>query len=134
LIGLSIDYHRLPVARGYPGHITTGSIAEFLIYVNLLSPGSRRPLAGLPCWCNEPSSQARINERPWTRKTDIVSRRMWNDIKGAYIVFDHVSFTYPDTSIQVLRDVCSASGRARRWPLSATPALAKVLRCCSRAF
>ncbi|TGD78589.1 ABC transporter ATP-binding protein [Hymenobacter wooponensis] len=86
------------------GTITTGSIAEFLIYVNLLT----WPVTALG-WTSSlvqraQASQARINEF-LDQKTDIVSRQNLElDIKGD-IVFDHVSFTYPDTGIQALRDV-----------------------------
>ncbi|WP_139925010.1 ABC transporter ATP-binding protein [Hymenobacter sp. DG01] len=86
------------------GTITTGSIAEFLIYVNLLT----WPVTALG-WTSSlvqraEASQARINEF-LHQQTDIVSRQNLElDIKGD-IVFDHVTFTYPDTGIQALRDV-----------------------------
>ncbi len=86
------------------GTITTGSIAEFLIYVNLLT----WPVTALG-WTSSlvqraEASQARINEF-MDQKTDIVSRQHIElDIKGD-IEFNHVSFTYPDTGIQALRDV-----------------------------
>ncbi|SNC77154.1 ATP-binding cassette, subfamily B [Hymenobacter gelipurpurascens] len=86
------------------GTITTGSIAEFLIYVNLLT----WPVTALG-WTSSlvqraQASQARINEF-LDQKTDIVSRQNLElDIKGE-ILFDHVTFTYPDTGIQALRDV-----------------------------
>ncbi|WP_303309612.1 ABC transporter ATP-binding protein [Hymenobacter sp. BT730] len=86
------------------GTITTGSIAEFLIYVNLLT----WPVTALG-WTSSlvqraEASQARINEF-LHQKTDIVSRQnVEKEIQGD-IVFDHVSFTYPDTGIQALRDV-----------------------------
>ncbi|TGE26566.1 ABC transporter ATP-binding protein [Hymenobacter metallicola] len=86
------------------GTITTGSIAEFLIYVNLLT----WPVTALG-WTSSlvqraEASQARINEF-MHQQTDIVSRQnIRREIQGD-IVFDHVSFTYPDTGIQALRDV-----------------------------
>ncbi|MCB2380199.1 ABC transporter ATP-binding protein/permease [Hymenobacter sp. BT635] len=86
------------------GTITTGSIAEFLIYVNLLT----WPVTALG-WTSSlvqraEASQARINEF-MHQQTDIVSRQnIEQEIQGD-IVFDHVSFTYPDTGIQALRDV-----------------------------
>jgi ATP-binding cassette subfamily B protein len=47
--------------------------------------------------------------------------RILSSSRGGDIEFNHdVSFTYPDTGIQALRDVSSASGRARRWLLSNT--------------
>ena len=86
------------------GTITTGSIAEFLIYVNLLT----WPVTALG-WTSSlvqraEASQARINEF-MNQQTDIVSRQnIEQEIQGE-IVFDHVSFTYPDTGIQALKDV-----------------------------
>ncbi|OUJ70251.1 ABC transporter ATP-binding protein [Hymenobacter crusticola] len=86
------------------GTITTGSIAEFLIYVNLLT----WPVTALG-WTSSlvqraEASQARINEF-LHQKTDIVSRQdIRQEIKGD-IIFDHVTFTYPDTGIQALKDV-----------------------------
>ncbi|UYZ62169.1 ABC transporter ATP-binding protein [Hymenobacter weizhouensis] len=86
------------------GTITTGSIAEFLIYVNLLT----WPVTALG-WTSSlvqraEASQARINEF-LNQKTDIVSRQNLEVELQGDIVFDHVSFTYPDTGIQALRDV-----------------------------
>jgi ATP-binding cassette subfamily B multidrug efflux pump len=86
------------------GTITTGTIAEFLIYVNLLT----WPVTALG-WTSSlvqraEASQARINEF-LDQKTDIISRHnVVREIQGD-IVFEQVSFTYPDTGIQALRDV-----------------------------
>ncbi|MGI4820588.1 MAG: ABC transporter ATP-binding protein [Janthinobacterium lividum] len=86
------------------GTITTGTIAEFIIYVNLLT----WPVTALG-WTSSlvqraEASQARINEF-LDEKTDIVSQRdVTREIEGD-IVFDHVSFTYPDTGIKALHDV-----------------------------
>jgi ATP-binding cassette subfamily B multidrug efflux pump len=86
------------------GTITTGSIAEFIIYVNLLT----WPVTALG-WTSSlvqraEASQARINEF-LDEKTDIVSRQNVAKPIAGDIVFDHVTFTYPDTGIQALRDV-----------------------------
>jgi ATP-binding cassette subfamily B protein len=86
------------------GTITTGTIAEFLIYVNLLT----WPVAALG-WTSSlvqraEASQARINEF-LHQKTDIVSRRNVEHVMQGDIVFDRVSFTYPDTGIEALKDV-----------------------------
>ncbi|WP_375419423.1 ABC transporter ATP-binding protein, partial [uncultured Hymenobacter sp.] len=76
----------------------------FLIYVNLLT----WPVTALG-WTSSlvqraEASQARINEF-LNEKTDIVSRQnIEREIQGD-IVFDNVSFTYPDTGIQALREV-----------------------------
>ncbi|MBC6608333.1 ABC transporter ATP-binding protein [Hymenobacter sp. BT188] len=86
------------------GTISVGSIAEFLIYVNLLT----WPVTALG-WTSSlvqraEASQARINEF-MNQKTDIISRQnVERDIQGD-IVFDNVSFTYPDTGIQALKNV-----------------------------
>jgi ATP-binding cassette subfamily B protein len=86
------------------GTITTGSIAEFIIYVNLLT----WPVTALG-WTSSlvqraEASQARINEF-LDEKTDIVSRQHISQEIAGDIVFDHVTFTYPDTGITALRDV-----------------------------
>jgi len=86
------------------GTITTGTIAEFLIYVNLLT----WPVTALG-WTSSlvqraEASQARINEF-LDQKTDIVSRQNLQHEMQGDIVFKNVSFTYPDTGIKALRDV-----------------------------
>ncbi|MBC3539627.1 ABC transporter ATP-binding protein [Rufibacter sediminis] len=84
------------------GSITPGVIAEFLIYVNMLT----WPVTALG-WTTSlvqraAASQQRINEFLNT-KTDIVSQQnLEKDIKGA-IVFDEVDFVYPDTGIHALK-------------------------------
>ncbi len=86
------------------GALTPGNIAEFLIYVNMLT----WPVTALG-WTTSlvqraAASQARINEFLDT-KSDLISREnIRRDIAGD-IVFENVSFTYPDTGIQALRDV-----------------------------
>ncbi|SMB82016.1 ABC transporter related [Hymenobacter roseosalivarius DSM 11622] len=86
------------------GTISVGSIAEFLIYVNLLT----WPVTALG-WTSSlvqraEASQARINEF-MHQKTDIISRQnVEREIQGD-IIFDNVSFTYPDTGIQALQKV-----------------------------
>ncbi|MFD1467539.1 ABC transporter ATP-binding protein [Hymenobacter caeli] len=86
------------------GTITTGTIAEFLIYVNLLT----WPVTALG-WTSSlvqraEASQARINEF-LDQKTDIVSRQNLEHEMQGDIVFDNVSFTYPDTGIRALHGV-----------------------------
>ncbi|WP_205500645.1 ABC transporter ATP-binding protein [Rufibacter psychrotolerans] len=84
------------------GSITPGVIAEFLIYVNMLT----WPVTALG-WTTSlvqraAASQQRINEFLNT-KTDIISQKnLEKDIKGA-IVFDQVDFVYPDTGIHALK-------------------------------
>ncbi|MFD2246623.1 ABC transporter ATP-binding protein [Pontibacter ruber] len=86
------------------GTITTGNIAEFIIYVNMLT----WPVTSLGWTASlvqrAAASQARINEFLHT-KTDIVSREnIIKPIEGD-IVFEHVDFVYPDTNIHALKDV-----------------------------
>ncbi|AKQ46967.1 ABC transporter [Rufibacter radiotolerans] len=84
------------------GSITPGVIAEFLIYVNMLT----WPVTALG-WTTSlvqraAASQQRINEFLNT-KTDIISQKdLEKDIKGS-IVFDEVDFVYPDTGIHALK-------------------------------
>jgi len=86
------------------GSLTFGNIAEFIIYVNLLT----WPVASLG-WTislvqRAEASQKRINEFLKT-KTDIIStRELEKEISGK-IEFDNVSFTYPDTGIQALKKI-----------------------------
>jgi ATP-binding cassette subfamily B protein len=86
------------------GSLTFGNIAEFIIYVNLLT----WPVASLG-WTSSlvqraEASQKRINEFLKT-KTDIVSEQnIQREIQGE-IEFQHVSFTYPDTGIQAIKNL-----------------------------
>lgn len=86
------------------GSLTFGNIAEFIIYVNLLT----WPVTSLG-WTSSlvqraEASQKRINEFLKTQ-TDIISEK---DLKRALvgkIEFDNVSFTYPDTGIRALKNI-----------------------------
>ena len=86
------------------GSLTFGNIAEFIIYVNLLT----WPVASLG-WTTSlvqraEASQKRINEFLSTR-TDIISeKRLVKELMGK-IEFKDVSLTYPDTGIRALRNV-----------------------------
>ena len=105
LIGLSVI---LTVYVGsvqvFNGDVSTGNIAEFIIYVNMLT----WPVTALG-WITSiiqraAASQKRVNEFLET-KTDIISRKnLEREIDGK-IVFDDVSFTYPDSGIQALKNV-----------------------------
>ncbi|MDN3549125.1 ABC transporter ATP-binding protein [Mucilaginibacter aquaedulcis] len=87
------------------GNITSGNIAEFIVYLNMLS----FPVISLG-WVTSliqraAASQKRINE--FLHETsDIESPKNVpaHIIKGA-IEFNNVSFTYPDTGIQALKNV-----------------------------
>lgn len=86
------------------GRLSFGNIAEFILYVNLLT----WPVASLG-WTSSlvqraEASQKRINEFLSTA-TDIVSEKnIERDINGK-IAFRDVSFRYPDTGIKALTDI-----------------------------
>ncbi len=88
----------------FKGNITAGNIAEFIIYVNMLT----WPVASLG-WITSiiqraAASQKRVNEFLQV-KTDIISEaNVRKEIKGN-IVFDQVSFVYPDSGIKALDHV-----------------------------
>lgn len=86
------------------GTLTFGKIAEFIIYVNMLT----WPVASLG-WTTSlvqraEASQKRINEFLNTT-TDIVSEeKLVRQIEGK-VEFSDVSFVYPDTGIQALKHI-----------------------------
>lgn len=86
------------------GTVTTGNIAEFVIYINLLT----WPVTSLG-WVTSiiqraAASQKRINEFLQTQ-TDIVStRNLEKEIVGS-ISFRNVSLRYPDSGIEALHKV-----------------------------
>lgn len=86
------------------GKISLGNIAEFLIYVNMLT----WPVTALG-WTisiaqRAAVSQGRINEF-LNQDIEIVSaRNLTTEIKGN-IEFDHVSLVYPDSGIVALNDI-----------------------------
>ncbi len=86
------------------GDLSFGNIAEFIIYVNLLT----WPVTSLG-WTSSivkraEASQKRINEFLET-PTNILSGNLpAREIKGK-IEFKNVSFTYPDTGIQALKNL-----------------------------
>lgn len=86
------------------GNLTFGHIAEFIIYVNLLT----WPVTSLGYTSSlvqrAEASQKRINEFLKTG-TDIISERdLVEEIKGK-VEFRNVSFTYPDTGIRALKNI-----------------------------
>ena len=85
------------------GHITAGNIAEFVVYVTQLT----FPVMSLG-WVTSliqraAASQKRINEFLHT-EPEIKSGQTEVQLKGN-IQFKNVSFTYPDTGIQALKNV-----------------------------
>lgn len=86
------------------GEITNGNIAEFVIYVNMLT----WPFASVG-WVTSlvqraAASQKRINEFLRTEPV-IVNGREEPDALEGRIEFENVSFTYPDSGIEALQDV-----------------------------
>lgn len=86
------------------GAITPGNVAEFVIYVNMLT----WPVTAIG-WVasiiqRAAASQKRINQFLDT-KPDIVSPHQEPFTLQGHVAFNHVSFTYPDTGIQALKDV-----------------------------
>ena len=91
----------LEVAKG---NITTGNIAEFIIYVNMLT----WPVTSIG-WIaslvqQAEASQERINELLHEKSTLVRSEVSAENLEGD-IKFDNVSFTYPDTGIEALKNI-----------------------------
>jgi ATP-binding cassette subfamily B protein len=86
------------------GNLTFGNIAEFIIYVNLLT----WPVTSLG-WTTSlvqraEASQKRINEFLKTKTNITTEKNLEKSIDGK-IEFRNVDFTYPDTGIRALRNV-----------------------------
>lgn len=105
LIGLStvitVYFGGVQVAKG---NITTGNIAEFIIYVNMLT----WPVTALG-WISSliqqaAASQKRINEF-LESKPEITNPVTAPKKLSGRIAFHNVSFVYPDTGIQALKNV-----------------------------
>ncbi|MGB4847036.1 MAG: ABC transporter ATP-binding protein [Saprospiraceae bacterium] len=88
----------------FDGRITTGNIAEFVIYINMLTwPVTAIGwIASIIQQANV--SQGRINEFMNSQPTIVNQGNYKGAVKGE-LVFDHVSFTYPDTGIKAIDDV-----------------------------
>jgi ATP-binding cassette subfamily B protein len=89
------------------GNLTFGNIAEFIIYVNLLT----WPVTSLG-WTTSlvqraEASQKRINEFLKTSNHIVSEKNVVRELQGK-IEFKNVSFTYPDTGIKALRDISFA--------------------------
>lgn len=86
------------------GTLTPGNVAEFIVYLNQLM----FPVMALG-WVTSliqraAASQKRINEFLRT-EPEIVSVNTRPHTIGGQITFNNVSFTYPDTGIEALKDV-----------------------------
>ncbi len=86
------------------GNITAGNIAEFIVYLNLLT----FPVISLG-WVTSlvqraAASQKRINEF-LHQQPEIISPNVPKKVINGQIEFNTVSFIYPDTGIQALKNV-----------------------------
>lgn len=86
------------------GDLTLGNIAEFIIYVNLLT----WPVTSLG-WTSSlvqraEASQKRINEFLKTANTLVSEKNLVREMEGK-IEFTNVGFTYPDTGIRALKKI-----------------------------
>ncbi|MEP3390183.1 MAG: ABC transporter ATP-binding protein, partial [Reichenbachiella sp.] len=86
------------------GELSTGNIAEFIIYVNMLT----WPVTALG-WITSiiqraAASQKRVNEFLHT-KNDIVSEKNVEKEISGDLIFENVKFTYPDSGIEALKGV-----------------------------
>ncbi|MEQ8479009.1 ABC transporter ATP-binding protein [Fulvivirga sp.] len=91
-------------AQVIEGTLTFGNIAEFIIYVNLLT----WPVTSLG-WISSiiqraAASQKRLNEFLKT-ENEIVSTHNKINVLDGKIVFDKVGFVYPDSGIRALDDI-----------------------------
>ncbi len=86
------------------GQITIGNIAEFIIYINLIT----WPIVSIG-WITTmiqraEASQVRLNEL-LRERSEIEFRADETPVSEASLSFDAVSYTYPDTGIDALREV-----------------------------
>ena len=86
------------------GVLTYGNIAEFIIYVNLLT----WPVTSLG-WISSivqraAASQKRINEFLYTKNDIISTESIQTKLRGK-VTFKNVGFTYPDSGIDALKNV-----------------------------
>lgn len=95
------------------GQIKAGTLVTFFSYVNMLM----WPVSSLGWTASliqrAIASQKRINEFLHHSPSVVDAGGIEKEIDGG-IVFDHVSFTYPDTGIQALKDVSFEMKRGQR--------------------
>jgi ATP-binding cassette subfamily B multidrug efflux pump len=86
------------------GNLSFGNIAEFIIYVNLLT----WPVTSLGYTSSlvqrAEASQKRINEFLKTSTNIVSEKNLVREINGK-VEFKNVSFIYPDTGIKALKDI-----------------------------
>ena len=98
------------------GHITPGNIAEFVIYVNMLT----WPVTAIG-WVasivqRAAASQKRINEFLDT-KSEVVSASVQAFEFNGQIEFDRVSFVYPDSGIKALDNISFKINPGENWAI-----------------
>ena len=105
LIGLSVVITiYVGATEVFAGRISTGNIAEFIIYVNKLT----WPVASLG-WITSiiqraAASQKRINEFLETKNDIVSTENIENEISGK-LTFENINFTYPDSGIQAIKNL-----------------------------
>lgn len=105
LVGLStIITVIIGVHQVRAGEISAGTIAEFILYVNMLT----WPVASIG-WVTSivqraAASQQRINEF-MNQQPEVVNPTLQQFSLKGELVFKHVSFTYPESGIEALHDV-----------------------------
>ncbi|MBS1625981.1 MAG: ABC transporter ATP-binding protein [Bacteroidetes bacterium] len=98
------------------GKITLGNIAEFIMYLNMLT----FPVSALG-WAVSLTQRAavsmdRINHFMSVQPTVLNDGGRMQDLKGT-IEFRHVDFVYPDTGIHALKDVSFFIPQGQRWAI-----------------
>ena len=105
LVGLSTAFLIwIGAEKVIAGSLSLGNIAEFIIYVNMLT----FPIIAIG-WVSSliqraSASQKRINEF-LLEKSDITFPKSEIQIERATLQFDQVSFKYPDTGIVAIQDI-----------------------------
>ena len=105
LIGIStITTIYIGGMESFKGNVTTGNIAEFIIYVNMLT----WPVASVG-WVTSiiqraEASMERINQF-LESDVEIINETTENTSIERNIIFKDVSFTYPDTGINALKNI-----------------------------
>ena len=98
------------------GKITLGNIAEFIMYLNMLT----FPVSALG-WAVSLTQRAavsmdRIDSFMDVKPTVLNDKGITQDVKGA-IEFRGVDFVYPDTGIHALRNVSFSIPQGQRWAI-----------------
>lgn len=98
------------------GHadVGTGTIAEFVMYVNMLT----FPVSAIGWTASmiqrAAASQKRLNEFLDTKPAIADKADAREPVLQGNVVFENVSFTYPDTGIQAVRDMSFTIGKGQK--------------------